>query len=746
LLIELLALSAAMVAGATILMLVAGRLEIPGPFSRVAVVAALALAIGAASGHPLHLLLPGHPGDPLVVVSASILVLALATPRRWWAVGSVAFSSLLVATAIYVVYLVRITLVLAGGPVGLVLGLFLLAFEIAALTLMVLSVFEMIDALCGPVILPERPDPPPSWPTVAVQVPAHAEPPELVIETIRSLVNLDYPRDRLIIQVIDNNTTEAELWRPLEEECRRLSAEGNAVLFAHLEDWPGFKGGALNWATAQLPDDVEILAIVDADYIVDRDFLTATVPYFRDPDVAFVQTPQEYRDWEHSSFYRACHAGLAYFFKIGMISRAFRNSIIFAGTMGLIRRASFEEIGGWDEAIITEDAEASLRMLALGQRGIFVPRAYGRGIMPLTYEGLRKQRFRWSFGGIQILRKHWRNLLPWSRSGLTQRQRRDYLLGGLWWFNDLLTLGFLAFIGATGLGVIANRPFVVQLLSGPALVLPLVYLVLGLVRYLWGLRIAARVGLVEAAAALRVNLSLAWVVTLACLRALVEKEGVFLRTPKSKGSETAQSLRLVWVETSLAVGAALLSIGVFMQAGFSTLTLTVDTLLLWSVLIYGSATDYALGDPDRPPESLRRKAALELTDGPIGKVVRPSFLIVGAAAVLMAALVVEAGRAPVQPSEGGVPQALGGLPEIALGPSPGPSLEPGATQPPGSSPTPAPGASAMPTATPSSSATPTPVPSSPPPVPSASPVPSATPAPTTSPAASSTPAPTPSPS
>ncbi|HEY6013125.1 MAG TPA: hypothetical protein VIU37_03940, partial [Candidatus Limnocylindrales bacterium] len=214
----------------------------------------------------------------------------------------------------------------------------------------------------------------------------------------------------------------------------------------------------------------------------------------------------------------------------------------------------------------------------------------------------------------------------------------------------------------------------------------------------------------------------------------------------SKGSETAQSLRLVWVETSLAVGTALLSIGVFMKAGFSTLTLTVDTLLLWSVLIYGSATDYALGDPDRPPESLRRKAALELTDGPIGKVVRPSFLIVGAAAVLVAALVVEAGRAPVQPSEGGVPQALGGLPEIALGPSPGPSLEPGATQPPGSSPTPAPAASAMPTATPSSSATPTPVPSSPPPVPSASPVPSATPAPTTSPAASSTPAPTPSPS
>jgi cellulose synthase/poly-beta-1,6-N-acetylglucosamine synthase-like glycosyltransferase len=737
LLIELLALSAAMAAGATILMLVAGRLEIPGPFSRIAVVAALALGIGAVSGHPLQSTLPDNAGDPLLLVSAAVLLLTLVTPWRWWAIGSVAFSTLVVATGIYVVYLARITFVLAGGPVGLLLGLFLLAFEIAALTLLVLSVFEMIDALCGPVILPARPDPPAEWPTVAVQVPAHAEPPELVIETIRSLVNLDYPRDRLIVQVIDNNTTDEALWRPLEEECRRLGAEGHAVLFAHLEDWPGFKAGALNWATAQLPDDVEILAVVDADYVVDPDFLTATVPHFRDPSVAFVQSPQEYREWEHSSFYRACHAGLAYFFKIGMISRAFRNSIIFAGTMGLIRRASFVEIGGWDEAIITEDAEASLRMLALGQRGIFVPRAFGRGVMPLTYEGLRKQRFRWSFGGIQILRKHWRSLLPWSRSGLNQRQRRDYLLGGLWWFNDLLTLGFLAFIAATGLGVIANRPFVVQLLAGPALVLPLLYLVLGLVRYLWGLRIAARVGLIEAAAALRVNLSLAWVVTLACLRALVQKEGVFLRTPKARGSETAQSLRLVWVETALAVGAAILAIAVFMKAGFSTLTLTVDTLLLWSVLIYGSATDYALGDPDRPPESLRRKAALQLADGPVGKVVRPSFLIVGAGALLVAALIVEAGRPPVQPSDNGVPQALGGLPEIALGPaasaSPPPSTAPGATQSPGSTPAP----SASPTAAPSSSPAPTPSPA---------PSPSPTPAPSAAPSTAPNPPPTPGPS
>jgi cellulose synthase/poly-beta-1,6-N-acetylglucosamine synthase-like glycosyltransferase len=753
-LIELLALSAAFSAAATILLLVIGRLEVPGYFSRVAVVAGLALVIGILSGHRIDQSLPANPGDPLILVAGVILVLSLFVPRRWWAVGSVAFASLLLATAIYVAYLARITFVLAGGPLGLALGVFLLAFEILALVLMVLSVFEMLDALCGRDRVPILPPPPTEWPTVVVQIPTHAEPPDLVIETIRSFAGLDYPRERLLIQVVDNNTAEAELWQPLEAECRRLEATGVRIQFAHLEDWPGFKAGALNWAAQQLPDDVQFLAVVDADYVADPAFLLATIPYFLDPQVAFVQTPQEYRAWQQSAFYRACHAGLAYFFKVGMVSRALRNSIIFAGTMGVIRRKAFEAVGGWDEDIITEDADLSLRMLALGGRGIYVRRAFGSGIMPLTYEGLRKQRFRWSFGGIQILRKHWRQLLPWARSGLTQRQRRDYLLGALWWFNDFLTLGFLGFIAATAIGVLTNRPFVVQLLAGPALVLPLLNLALGLIRYLWGLRVATRISLTEAAGALRVNLSLAWVVTLACIRALFEEKGVFLRTPKFRGSAAVQSLRLVWVETLLAAGAAILAVLVFLRAGFSTLTLTLDTLLLWSVLIYGSATSYALGDPTRPPQSLRQKAALELRDSPIAKAVRrPSLIALGLVAAVAVAILAESGREAL-PNEGILaPPAQGGpLGGFGSGPSPGPSgsLNPfasGSAPPsgfvtPSESVVPSAGATSQP-ATPRATAPPPPTPaptappatapppppSAPPPPPSAVPLPSVPPPP-----------------
>src|SRR5205807_638885 len=109
-----------------------------------------------------------------------------------------------------------------------------------------------------------------------------------------------------------------------------------------------------------------------------------------------------------------------------MMSRAEHNAIIFGGTMGLVRRGALDRIGGWDEWCITEDAEASLRLLGLGYRGLYDPRSYGAGLMPLSFEGLKKQRFRWAFGGVQILKKHGRSLCGVTGApplGLTLRQR-----------------------------------------------------------------------------------------------------------------------------------------------------------------------------------------------------------------------------------------------------------------------------------------------------------------------------------
>ena len=662
--------------------------------------------------------------------------LALALPRRWHAAGAWLFASLLVTSALYGVYLVRATVLLGEGPLSYLLGLVLLVFELAAMGLITAAAFEMVDAVCAPTRVPVRPPDPERWPVVCLQVPTYNEPPELVIETVRSLVALDYPA--LQVQVIDNNTSDGALWRPVDDACAQLRADGHDVRFVHLPEWPGYKAGALNWGLANLADDCEVVGVVDADYLVDPAWLHDTIPYFSDPAVAFVQTPQEYREWETSAFYRACHAGFAYFFKVGMVSRANRNAIIFAGTMGLIRRSVLEDVGGWDEKIITEDAEISLRVLARGHQSVYVPQAFGRGIMPLTYEALRKQRFRWAFGGIQILRRHWRTLLD-RRSGLTMGQRYDHLLGGLWWFNDALTLGFAVFVAAAAIGAIAGRPFVVQRLTGLGLVLPAALLGLNLVRYLWGLGVTAGVRPPLALAALRVNLSLSWVIALACFRGLTQERGVFLRTPKFAGAASIRELRVVWVEALVAVLGSVLLVLLLLHAGFSAAGLSLAVLLGWSLLIYASAVGYALGDPARAPvaDILRDKARLEMAPA-VGRVARSQPARAGLAmiAVLIAVGVVIANESE-RPAVAALP-----FQQIPAGPV---RRDPARLVPPTASPTPsdstaAPSASNVPSSPPASSSGPTRSPA-PSPGRSATPGPAASGSP-----ASPTPSPTPSPS
>jgi cellulose synthase/poly-beta-1,6-N-acetylglucosamine synthase-like glycosyltransferase len=747
---DALTIAAATVVVATLLLIIAGRRPLPFrvrtlAFAPIPVAAGLGSAVGTAAALAL------------------IALVTLALPRRWYAIGAWLFAALCVAFGLYAVYLGRSVVLLGSGLASALLGVALFLLEIGAIGLILASAFEMVDALCGPDLDPVRPADPGRWPIVCLQVPAYNEPPELVIETIRSLVALEYPTLR--VQVIDNNTVDEALWRPLEVECARLRREGHAVEFVHLAEWPGYKGGALNWGRLHLAADVEIVGVVDADYVVDPGWLRQTVPHFVDDAVAFVQTPQDYRAWEGSSFYQACYVGFAYFFKVGMVSRARRNAIIFAGTMGLIRRSVLDSVGGWDERIITEDAEISLRVLARGHRSVYIPVPFGRGIMPLSYEGLRKQRFRWAFGGIQILRRHWRTLVR-RRSGLSAAQRYDHLMGGLWWLNDGLTFGFTVFVVAAAIGAITGRPFIVQRLTGIGIVLPLVFIVVNLIRYLWALGVTTGARPPLALAALRVSLSLSWVVALACARALTQERGVFLRTPKFAGAVAIRELRLVWVEAVIALVVAVLLGTVLATAGFSLVGLVLAALLAWPLLIYGSAVGYALADPARAPlaAALREKARLEI--GPrVGRVARSrparaGALVAGASLLLVVALAAERDRPPVaelpfQEPPLGPAVASRPSPSETLGPSPipsgstGPSESEAPTSTSNESGTGAPG-TATPAATPGRTPTPTTNPPPPTPTPSSHPtppVPVPTPEPTAHPTSQPRPtiAPTPPP-
>ena len=269
---------------------------------------------------------------------------------------------------------------------------------------------------------------------VSLHIAAYNEPPELLIETIKAAERIDYPDFEIV--VIDNNTKDPAVWGPVEEYCRGRER----VRFVHVAPWPGYKAGACNLALRQYTDPrAEIIGMIDADDIVQPYYLRETASYFSDPRVGFVQTFEGNRDYEGSAYYQACVDSYQGFYLGVMSSRNERDSVPFVGTMGLFRRSALVEMGGWNEWCISEDTEASLRVLKAGWSGIYIPRCFGRGIVPPTFAGLNTQRHRWCFGAMQILRLHWRSLMPWDRSPdnhlYIQPAAQTYLMASLGWFQ-----------------------------------------------------------------------------------------------------------------------------------------------------------------------------------------------------------------------------------------------------------------------------------------------------------------------
>ncbi len=130
----------------------------------------------------------------------------------------------------------------------------------------------------------------------------------------------------------------------------------------------------------------------------------------------------------------AMNGEYAGFFDIGMVQRNEANAIIVHGTMCLIRRAALVAVGGWSSDTIVEDTDLGLLVLEHGWQIHYTNRRYGHGLLPDTFEAYKKQRHRWAYGGFQILRKHWRHLLPGARS-LTREQKREFALGWLNWLG-----------------------------------------------------------------------------------------------------------------------------------------------------------------------------------------------------------------------------------------------------------------------------------------------------------------------
>lgn len=440
------------------------------------------------------------------------------------------------------------------------------------------------------------------FPMVSIHVPCHAEPPELVIGTLDRLAELEYPAFEVL--VIDNNTADPALWRPVEAHCAFL---GPQFRFLHVEGISGAKAGALNWAAPHTNPEATLVGVVDADYHVQPDWLRRTVGHFADPTVGFVQCPHAYRDYQASRFCRMANWEYAVFFTTGMVSLDHHGAGLTVGTMSLIRRAGLDTAGGWAEWCLTEDSELSIRIHALGYRSVYLNEPLGRGLIPETFAGYRQQRFRWTYGPVQELRRHVRLFLPGplaQASKLSWRQRVHHANHGL--DVALVSVRTLAVpIGAAAALSMITRDEAIQLPF--ELWLASTAMLIGSVAVRWlTYRHLLKATLRQALGGALAYLALTHVITIASLTAVAGRDVPWRRTNKTKPrSQGWSALHSVRTELLLGLGCtitATLMLAVNRHGGVATMLaigLAVQGVTYLAAPIVVAIAEHGLRQADR---------------------------------------------------------------------------------------------------------------------------------------------------
>ncbi|MGR8942236.1 MAG: glycosyltransferase, partial [Gammaproteobacteria bacterium] len=374
-------------------------------------------------------------------VSAVLMGLFLFTRRTLALPGIVFFGAITNLAASFIFWTVSIGAQQYQTQLTIVFWVLLILMQLLALTILLIETMEIVEVVwhrrTTRSFQPLTPPPDFRYPKVSIHLPIHNEPPMMVRKTLEALSKLDYPHYEVL--VMDNNTKDPAVWEPVRDDCERL---GEKFRFFHLENWPGFKAGAINHALEQTAPDADIIAVIDSDYILSPDWLKCMVPYFDNENIGFVQSPQDYRDGHVNLFKRLCYWEYAGFFNIGMVQRNEYNAIIQHGTMTMIRKSALLEVGKWSEWCICEDSELGLRLYEAGYDSVYVKDSFGRGLMPDTMSGYMTQRFRWVYGAMQIIKAHWRSFKPTKKSPLTSAQRYYFVAGWLPWFSDALALVF----------------------------------------------------------------------------------------------------------------------------------------------------------------------------------------------------------------------------------------------------------------------------------------------------------------
>ena len=396
------------------------------------------------------------------------------------------------------------------------------------------------------------------FPHVTVQLPVFNE--RYVVErVIDAAAALDWPGDKLHIQVLDDSTDETTgLTRARAEQHR---ARGIDVTVIHRTDRTDYKAGALQNGLADSTSPY--LAVFDADFCPAPDFLKQTIPVLvEQPDVGWVQTRWTHFNEGYSAFTRAIALLMDAHFTIEQVVRDRAGlTMIFNGSAGVWRREAIEAAGGWQGDTLTEDADLAFRAQMVGWRGRMLPDVTVPSEMPVQVTALKHQYFRWSKGGAQTVRKLF---IPMAKSRMPLGKK----LAGLFQMSSYLAHPLIILLLVTWLAVVIHpewiQGFPIAFMSVAMLGLPFEFLLAQIVLHrgnVWRM--------IYLPLLLILGTGMAFNNARAVVQGLAGRPSEFVRTPKFR----IEGVNGSWKRSAYALTADPTAFGEAIMAGYAAFML-----------------------------------------------------------------------------------------------------------------------------------------------------------------------------
>ena len=242
-------------------------------------------------------------------------------------------------------------------------------------------------------------------PMVLVQIPMCNEK-EVYQQSIAAVCNLDWPKNKILIQILDDSD-DPITQSLIKEEVHKWQKEGARIVYRHRVNREGYKAGNLKSAmNCSYVKDYEFVAIFDADFQPLPDFLKKTIPHFKDnEELGLVQARWSFVNKEENLLTRLQNINLAFHFEVEQqVNSVFLNFFGFNGTAGVWRIKALEDSGGWLERTTVEDMDIAVRAHLHGWKFIFLNDVECICELPESYEAYRKQQHRWHSGPMQLFR------------------------------------------------------------------------------------------------------------------------------------------------------------------------------------------------------------------------------------------------------------------------------------------------------------------------------------------------------